>query len=54
MAGTTKPNSPLPAKSATINAEHAATSDAAAPQSILPAPSPPALRSTLARMAQPR
>jgi hypothetical protein len=29
MAGTTKPNSPLPAGSATINAEHAATSDAA-------------------------
>ena len=54
MAGTTKPNSPLPAGSATINAEHAATSDAAAPRSILPAPSPPSLRSTLAPIAQPR
>jgi hypothetical protein len=53
MAGTTKPNSPLPAGSATINAEHAATSDAAAPRSILPAPSPPSLRSTLAPIAQP-
>jgi hypothetical protein len=52
MAGTTKPNSPLPAGTATINAEHAATSDAAAPRSILPAPSPPALRATLARIAQ--